>query len=1113
MRRTLLQTEAEARPVRPEGANQRKEIMAQRTAKVAPVENSNGSGGGALARKQSAWERVKEQHDQQVLAQSQRGGSGSNIANLKLSEAAAAETAASAASDGESILGHDGSCESTFAVMAKVFRTRKFHNGALELLYGRYFLRLNQSCMSALVATQIALCVGLAATYYALGGTSAARGVTLGAIALALVALQLACNRDAVLRCLVAAADGAIVAAMLAIVCLMVATATPPTPSAGVWETLFFVYMSCTLLPVGMIVALTSSVLLAATQISLAVAFNWQDDVLAVQVIANTVLFVTAAVAGVFTHYPTEVAQRQAFLETRRCIEARLISQRENQQQERLLLSVLPRHVAMEMKADIAGAPKDTMFHKIYIQRHDSVSILFADICGFTQLSSQCTAQELVRLLNELFARFDKLAQENHCLRIKILGDCYYCVCGIPEARSDHAACCIEMGLDVIDAIALVRDMVGVDALNMRVGIHSGRVHCGVLGLRKWQFDVWSNDVTLANNMEAGGLPGKVHITATTATYLSPDEYTLEPGNGSARNGYIREKIIETFFVVPPQVRKRRCSLFRDMLLPGQVADSQHGLALPTYSTYSHHQQLCFNLEFRLGKVKSTEKSTEQRTNGVLKKMGFDEDEGKGHKNMANRLGFSEQGKDTDDEVNEYLSRAIDARSIDRLRSEHCRRFLLTFRKHEIEEKYSIERDQMFKSYMGCSVIIFLLMWAVQLIILPRFLLTSLPPAILKLISSRICSSRPLCQLVASIFIALLSLTSFCNLFALDAVGLPECMEYYYNTTGLDNITYYISNVSEITLGVETSLCHPDGTTHFPEYFTFCVMLVMMACAVYLVVASWLKLMLLSSLVAIYAFLMLFPYVNLFDNKDILLYAHATEEKEEMQRLQVYNKKLLTNILPVHVAEHFLAMERHNEDLYNEWCEHACVMFASISNFSEFYIELEGNNEGVECLRLLNEIIADFDEILQQPRFACIEKIKTIGSTYMCASGLTGQDLPIAERVAVVADFALEMNRQIKIINEHSYNNFKMRIGLNLGPVVAGVIGAKKPQYDIWGNTVNVASRMDSAGLPEHIQVTTEIYNQIKDRGYEFQCRGTINVKGKGEMTTYFLKGRSSGES
>lgn len=89
----------------------------------------------------------------------------------------------------------------------------------------------------------------------------------------------------------------------------------------------------------------------------------------------------------------------------------------------------------------------------------------------------------------------------------------------------------------------------------------------------------------------------------------------------------------------------------------------------------------------------------------------------------------------------------------------------------------------------------------------------------------------------------------------------------------------------------------------------------------------------------------------------------ATEEKEEMEELQAYNRRLLHNILPKDVAAHFLQRERRNDELYYQSCECVAVMFASISNFSEFYVELEGNNEGVECLRLLNEMIADFDEV------------------------------------------------------------------------------------------------------------------------------------------------------
>ncbi|EDS29422.1 adenylate cyclase [Culex quinquefasciatus] len=242
---------------------------------------------------------------------------------------------------------------------------------------------------------------------------------------------------------------------------------------------------------------------------------------------------------------------------------------------------------------------------------------------------------------------------------------------------------------------------------------------------------------------------------------------------------------------------------------------------------------------------------------------------------------------------------------------------------------------------------------------------------------------------------------------------------------------------------------------------------------------------------------------------DFIWKLQATEEKEDMEHLQAYNRKLLANILPVHVADHFLRREKNIEEIYHEQCDKVCVMFASIPNFSEFYIELEGNNEGVECLRLLNEIIVDFDDLLALDRFRHVEKIKTTGSTYMAASGLTLDSCDTAEFGHVVAmlDYALELFQKITDVNEHSFNNFRMRIGINIGPVVAGVIGTRKPQYDIWGNAVNVASRMDSTGVMDHVQVTEDVYEIVKDRAYNLTCRGTINVKGKGTMVTYLMPG------
>lgn len=209
-----------------------------------------------------------------------------------------------------------------------------------------------------------------------------------------------------------------------------------------------------------------------------------------------------------------------------------------------------------------------------------------------------------------------------------------------------------------------------------------------------------------------------------------------------------------------------------------------------------------------------------------------------------------------------------------------------------------------------------------------------------------------------------------------------------------------------------------------------------------------------------------------------------------MEELQAYNRRLLHNILPKDVAAHFLQRERRNDELYYQSCECVAVMFASISNFSEFYVELEGNNEGVECLRLLNEIIADFDEvrselfqleavwmyecrttalitsnycllclfgyywiqwtqnsakyghwyykpsfcypqIISEDQFRQLEKIKTIGSTYMAASGLNDSTYDKVGRshIRALADYAMRLMDQMKYINEHSFNNFKMKIG------------------------------------------------------------------------------------
>ncbi|XP_066865295.1 adenylate cyclase type 6 isoform X5 [Kogia breviceps] len=993
--------------------------------------------------------------------------------------------------------------------LARVFQSKQFRSAKLERLYQRYFFQMNQSSLTLLMAVLVLLTAVLLAFHAAPAHPQPAYVALLACAAILFVALMVVCNRHSFRQDSMWLVSYVVLGILAAVQVGGALAASPRSPSVGLWCPVFFVYITYTLLPIRMRAAVFSGLGLSTLHLILAWQLNRGDAFLWKQLGANMLLFLCTNIIGICTHYPAEVSQRQAFQETRGYIQARLHLQHENRQQERLLLSVLPQHVAMEMKEDINTKKEDMMFHKIYIQKHDNVSILFADIEGFTSLASQCTAQELVMTLNELFARFDKLAAENHCLRIKILGDCYYCVSGLPEARADHAHCCVEMGVDMIEAIS------------------------------------------------------RIHITRATLQYLNGD-YEVEPGRGGERNAYLKEQHIETFLVLgASQKRKEEKAMLAK--LQRARANSVEGL-MPRWvpdRTFSR-----------------------TKDSKAFRQMGID-DSSKDNRGAQDAL-------NPEDEVDEFLGRAIDARSIDQLRKDHVRRFLLTFQREDLEKKYSRKVDPRFGAYVACALLVFCFICFIQLLVFPPsalmlgiyasiFLLLlatvltcavyscgSLFPQALRRLSRSIVCSRAHSTAVGIFSVLLVFTSAIANMFTCNHTPIRTCAARMLNLTPTDITACHLQQLN-YSLGLDAPLCEGTAPTcSFPEYFVGNVLLSLLASSVFLHISSIGKLAMIFVLGLIYLVLLLLgPPATIFDNYDLLLGVHglassnetfseldcsaagrvalkymtpvillvfalalylhaqqvestarldflwklqATGEKEEMEELQAYNRRLLHNILPKDVAAHFLARERRNDELYYQSCECVAVMFASIANFSEFYVELEANNEGVECLRLLNEIIADFDEIISEERFRQLEKIKTIGSTYMAASGLNASTYDQVGRshITALADYAMQLMEQMKHINEHSFNNFQMKIGLNMGPVVAGVIGARKPQYDIWGNTVNVSSRMDSTGVPDRIQVTTDLYQVLAAKGYQLECRGVVKVKGKGEMTTYFLNGGPS---
>ncbi len=224
--------------------------------------------------------------------------------------------------------------------------------------------------------------------------------------------------------------------------------------------------------------------------------------------------------------------------------------------------------------------------------------------------------------------------------------------------------------------------------------------------------------------------------------------------------------------------------------------------------------------------------------------------------------------------------------------------------------------------------------------------------------------------------------------------------------------------------------------------------------------------------------------------------ARLAQEHTLLQAEQEKSERLLLNVLPKSIADRLKSSSSTIADGYNE----ATVMFADIVNFTK----LSATVKPAELVHILNNIFSRFDQLAE--RFG-LEKIKTIGDAYMVVGGLPE---PRSDHAEAAAEMALAMIGEMESIGKEARMNLQMRIGMNTGPVVAGVIGTKKFIYDLWGDTVNTASRMESHGVPGSIQVTQETYNHIRG-SYDFAPPHLIEVKGKGPMQTYLLIGRKSG--
>ncbi|KAH8253637.1 hypothetical protein KR032_006337, partial [Drosophila birchii] len=904
----------------------------------------------------------------------------------------------------------------------------------------------------------------------------------------------------------------------------------------------------------------------------------------------DILLYLGFTMMGAFFRLINDTIVRASFLDRHQFIMEEIWLRHALLQESMLLDSTLPPLIAKPYQESIrnkilqldTGLNYKSSRHytsSMAIQMHPDVSILYADVVNYTHLTTTVSVETLMKVLHDLYGRFDMAAATFKVQRIKFLGDCYYCVAGLQDPDPDHAQNTVALGLAMIFGIQEVRyvqpkvhSKLPLNLFNlshraewkldidMRIGVHSGSVFAGVIGQVKLQFDIWGVDVDIANQLEVTGVPGSVHISGRTLSMLNASDYTISPGTQMAQeNPILQKNLMRTYLIAgsslshfskkPATTRNQSVIEIRRRPSPGDMSTSD---SMPEELREEFRKMPVGG--FNLRRIFSRKPQYADSPRKSRHEIGC----------------ICTQFKDPTMERN-YLHQP-DFTFKDSILLGWITGVCLIY--IEIMTNVCWNCIAVNTVTFGILTAMLFVAWFKKLCWWKNGNKTTMKynrfSCFVFHVYEKIQRSlfqRIVCYLItiSCYYSVILLIVSNCDRSKFELEYIESKLYRYEVNRDTCFHTWPFTNMTALILGMSYTFAR------IPFALKTCV----------------------SCLEAIiYLLILFFEYQFVFQHSNttapfmapevahcarimlMLLTLYVKERQVEFNaktnyRLNVslQNKQkmanvtnqtiliLLNNILPSHVVTHYLdALSKH--ELYYENYKMVSVMFAKLINFKMDF----------PSLRALNYIISEFDSLLiRYKEYYLVEKIKVVGCTYMAACGLDfskvstvrrGSSIRIGlmecklsslrsellhnlriylsvERIShmrtykehsdeddsrdaavfLMTTFALDLMRTLASCNkayaeaplDRYLSGTQIAIGISSGEVMAGVVGASQPHYDIWGNAVNMASRMQTTGLPGHIQVTEESAKILLDFGVECHMRGLTFVKGRGEIPTYFV--------